>query len=361
MKKFLPAVFLVLSLGANAQITIVKADMPIAGDTVRFSNASLQTPVDVSLTGTNYLWDFSALLPVSQGVDTFLTVGSTALIYSLFFNSFGANPANVAQKGQDITGVPQLTVTNLYNFYNKTTALYEQVGIGASLNGITTPVTYGSHDVIYRFPMNYGNVDSSDSNYSLTIPTLGSYAQETHRVNHVDGWGSLITPFGTHNVLRIVSDLTGNDSIYISTLSTGFSTPRPLTREYKWWGSGFEIPLLQINTTVLGTTETVTAIMYRDNFVSNVGLAQVDLPSGSDLVFPNPSDGSTQLWFQSMSNVPVFMSVLDVSGKILLENTCPVQVGENLLSMDAKLPAGTYLINLKQGTASKTVRWVVGK
>ena len=359
MKKIILLICLISAINVQAQITIVKADMPVAGDTIRFSNASIQTVVDLTLTGTSYLWNFANLIPVSQGVDTFLTVSSTPFIYSLFYNQFGSNPANLAQKGQDITGVTQLQITNVFNFYNKTNSQYEQVGIGASLNGITTPVAFSSHDIIYRFPMNFGNADSSDSNMSLTIPALGTYAQQTHRVNHVDGWGSLVTPYGTHNVLRVVTDLTGSDSLYVDTLGFGFSQQRPLTREYKWWANGMEIPLLQINTTVLGTNETITTIIYRDNYVVNVGLNQLYGETNQPTIYPNPSSGNTTVHFNSTSIVPVTLQLLDVSGKLISEEINPVVVGENSLFIAAKVTQGTYFLKIQQGDSINVLRWLV--
>ena len=109
--------FLFSPLFSQAQITITDADLPNANDTFRVSTASILTPVDLTLTGANYTWDFSTLVSTSQTVDSFISVSSTGLIYSLFF-AFGSNAANLVQRGTDITTVPGFAVTDVYNFFN---------------------------------------------------------------------------------------------------------------------------------------------------------------------------------------------------------------------------------------------------
>src|SRR5688572_31629474 len=139
---------------SGAQITISDADLPNANDTFRVSTASILTPVDLTLTGANCTWDFSGLVSTSQTVDSFINVASTGLVYSLFF-SFGANAANLVQRGPDITTVPGFAVTDVYNFFNNSATDFKQVGIGASMNGLPTPVAFGNKDFIYNFPVDF--------------------------------------------------------------------------------------------------------------------------------------------------------------------------------------------------------------
>ena len=77
---------------ADAQITVTNADFASSGDTIRFSNASPLSLVDLTLTGPNYTWDFSTLQSTSQDVDTFISVTSTPFVYVLVFG-FNSNLA----------------------------------------------------------------------------------------------------------------------------------------------------------------------------------------------------------------------------------------------------------------------------
>ena len=72
-----------VSFIANAQITIGTNDFAVGGDTLRVSITN-QAPANTSLTtnGANVTWDYSALVPTSQDIDTFLSVSATGAIYS---------------------------------------------------------------------------------------------------------------------------------------------------------------------------------------------------------------------------------------------------------------------------------------
>jgi len=117
--------------------------------------------------------------------------------------------------------------------------------------------------------MNYLNKDSSNSSISLPIPNLGYYGKRQKRVNQVDGWGTLITPYGTFNTLRIKSTLTINDTIYLDTLHAGFTIPRPIAYEYKWFSAGSKIPMLEIDATAAGGNNvTIARVNWRDSLMT---------------------------------------------------------------------------------------------
>jgi hypothetical protein len=348
---------------ASAQITITDADLPAAGDTFRVSSAPLTTVVDLTITGANQTWDFSALAPSGQTVDSFIPVSATGLIYSFFFVNSPVNPnrSNIVQRGPDITAVPQLQVTDVYNFYYMDAAQFRQVGIGANLNGIPTPVAFGNKDIIYNFPVEFGDQDSSDSDYGLSVPGMGTYAADQKRVNNVDGWGTVITPYGSFSSLRVVAELTGNDSLYLDTLGMGFMIPRPVLREYKWLAPGEGIPVLQINTQVAGPTEAILSIRYKDSLITTgVG---VNEPLNETHLFslsPNPSAGKAILKTdQAFQNIG--LRLISVSGKMIasasLENS-GITEGVNLEEVFPGLKAGIYLLELRHYKGSETIRWV---
>jgi hypothetical protein len=86
--------------------------------------------------------------------------------------------------------------------------------------------------------MNYGNVDSSYSGYSVKIPNTFSSSTNSFRLNEVDGWGLLTTPFGSFNTLRVKTIITAHDSLFLDTLGFGFGISVPQQIEYKWIGKG---------------------------------------------------------------------------------------------------------------------------
>ena len=67
MKKNLFIVLITaLSFSAIAQISITSSNMPVSGDTIRYTNANLNSIGDYTTTGTNYNWLFDTLRPTSQ-------------------------------------------------------------------------------------------------------------------------------------------------------------------------------------------------------------------------------------------------------------------------------------------------------
>src|SRR6185295_16658519 len=108
-------------------------------------------------------------------------------------------------------------------------------------------------DTIYHFPLTYGTIDSSYSGYTLKLPSLVYFHNSSFRHNEADGWGSLTTPYGTFDVVRVKTTIMAHDSIYIDTLlNFGFAIDAPAEIDYKWIGKGQGEPLLQINTTLGG-------------------------------------------------------------------------------------------------------------
>ena len=88
MKKIITLFALSLAfVCSHAQISITNADMPMVDDTFRLSTAFDAQGLDPALTGANYSWDFSTLVPSAQRIDTFFSVASTPFAYQLFFNN----------------------------------------------------------------------------------------------------------------------------------------------------------------------------------------------------------------------------------------------------------------------------------
>ena len=87
----------------------------------------------------------------------------------------------------------------------------------------TLPIRRFSYfkEIIFNFPIDYNDVDSCSSDGSLAIPSLGYFGLVRSRVNTVDGWGSITTPFGTFNALRVRSVVNEMDSIYVDSLGFG--------------------------------------------------------------------------------------------------------------------------------------------
>jgi len=315
MKKLITLFTLTIATVCSfAQITITNADMPVVNDTIRLSTTIDAQGLDPLLTGANFSWDFSTLVPDSQRVDTFFSVSSTPFLYQTSFNNpLSSNYlASYAKRGFEIS-FPQVSVSEVFNYTKNTTTAFDNVGFGANINGIPASVKNTPIDKEYEFPLTYTNGSTnvtSLSEFELTIPTLGHYGQDMERVTTVDGWGSLVLPNGTYNVLRVKSILTKIDTVYIDLLATGQTIPRPEEIEYKWLAVGTGIPVLKM----ISNAGVVSQVEYQDDFFDFVGLKE-QAKMNNVVVFPNPTKHHLVIDYNSNVSGNLKVNLKDVLGK----------------------------------------------
>ena len=344
MRRLLPLLLLTTAAPALAQTSPVidRTDLPTltAGvDSLRLSVAAPVLPAGappLSRRGANQTWNYAALTPVSQRVESYLptsVVTATSLFYTLTFGPLGgANRATVASP--QALPVPAganlpIALTDTYQFFNLAAAGatpqdFRSVGFGASLNGTAIPVTYASaaqQDVVYRFPLSFVSLPDSSSSFFSTpaaIATVGYLSQRRKRVNTPDAWGTLVTPFGTFQTVRVVTKLLDHDSVaFGGTPGQGFDVP--LTREYKWLAKGQHVPVLTITTRVLAGQEVVSGVEYRDIYRRIIRLNTRDAAlEGSLTAAPNPSAvGSALTLSVPAGSGPLTVSATDVVGRLL--------------------------------------------
>lgn len=328
---------------AQTSPVITRADMPVATDTLRQSMAAPILPSSVpplTQRGANQTWNYSTLVPTSQNVARFTAVPNQPL-YTFTFNSVlsGSNRATVAAP-QTIPLPPGITlpITDPYQFYNASAADFRSVGYGASLSGTAVPITYANaaqQDVVYRFPLSYASTpDSSNSFFSISVPGTGYLSQRRKRVNRVDAWGSLTTPFGTFQTIRVVTRIEDQDSISAMGVNQGITLP--VMREYKWLAVGQHIPLLTITTMRVANQEVVASVEYRDIYRRlSVLSTTTQLPETALSVYPNPVTGTEPLRLQLPAAGPVSISATDLTGRVLFSYKLPHAARETMVSAAA--------------------------
>ncbi len=335
---------------SHAQISILSADLTHANDTFRVSTAQNTSLIDVALTGPGYTWDYSQLEPAAQNVDSFIDESATNTLFSIVFidNQFNSNRANQATPAPGFNLGTFISLSGVYNFYYNGSATYKQVGLGASVNGVPLPIAFSPHDAIYKLPLQFADADTSDSGYSIDLTsTLGIYYKvKKNRDNVVDGWGSLTTPFGTFDVLRVHSTVVERDSIYLDTFGFGINLPPVTTHEYKWLGAGQGIPILQVNTTAAGGMQ----ITYKDSIRSLVGIETPDLVQNSLMVFPNPATTQTFISYEISKPSSVSLELISMDGKKIMGiETGTSLPGKHQIVLDLKekkIVPGIYFMRL---------------
>ncbi|MBI2967054.1 MAG: T9SS type A sorting domain-containing protein [Bacteroidetes bacterium] len=309
MKSFtLTVIFLFFLTAVKPQVSIMQSDMPDVDDTFRISSADLlqldTTLLKLDSTGANYYWDYSWLVRDNQRVDTFYSPWFLNLVYNYYFtNPFDQDHfSTYALHVPDMDfggGMYQFQLTDVYDFYRETSGGYYNVGFGAKINGIPQGFPYDPTDEIYDFVVEYGNTTTSYSYWEAEAPSgmFGidfTYGRKMTRKNYADGWGMLITPADTFNVLRIKSVMEITDTVYNDSIGFGYGFDRPDLIHYKWLSKNSGVPVLLVEAEDAMLGPAVNRIEYYDPWINPIGFDEIAAQENGRLIlYPNPASGKT--------------------------------------------------------------------
>jgi hypothetical protein len=367
MKKILLAT-LIINLGFNAfcqtAITLDRTDFPCpttascGADSVQFTNVPLVgNGIDLNQISTNSTWSYANLSSLGTDFARFIPASQAPIVFQLAF--FGSDFVNPLLGSLSVANLPISDAYEYYNYSVGNTRL-EIKGFGANVTipgqtiALPLPAVYSSPDVLYKFPVQFGNTDSSSSGFSLplTIPNLPAVTikRAQKRVNVVDAWGSMTTPAGTFNVLRVKSSITRIDSFINTFLPIGVPTN---IVEYKWIAKGKKIPVLQVNTTstTIGNP-TISSVSYW----GTAPLSIFDWSNSASRLhlFPNPSHEVTNIEFDTQHIGKTTLDIVAINGAIVGHYEFLLQGKKHIESIPLfGLQAGNYvLISNSNGKAS---------
>jgi PKD repeat protein len=291
---------LIFPLSLQAQSVYQSSDLLTAPDSLIYSQAS---PLDLILnnfaaTGANTNWNFGNMTAASQDYLDFLDPGSTgyqaSFIAGCIFDciSSGGNPfvcpfscaaawndLDIAIPGLDSINLGILALTNVLAFYDNTGSTFQQEALGYSVEvgGLAIPLinSLNAPDVVFDFPLQFGNVDSSESGFDIDLTAVGIpliYIHHQKRINEVEGWGVLETPYGIfNNTLKVKSTIHNSDTLIFQgdTLTLGTFLPPNLAPdtevEYKWLDPAHGWPVLTASGFELLGITTITRVEYLDS------------------------------------------------------------------------------------------------
>ena len=337
-----------------SQITLNRSDFPYPNDIYKVNITTQPFGINLNQTGANQMWDYHNLFSLSSRNDTFLSPWQTPSIYWLFFNGFNTSVA--LKMPNSFTVGPLLSISEIYNFYYANSSKYELTGFGALINNIPTPVKHDLPDVLYKFPLNYQNKDTSFSSFDVNIPGIGYWKNNQTRYNHVDGWGTLIIPNDTFQVLRLKSEIFNTDSVYLDTLG-GFSGnfPRPKQTEYKFLTINGGIPVLQINTqTNQFGIETISSIEYLA--VESISRKVLNLLNSQDIViYPQPAKNQVWIRFKTQITEKYTLQLFDIHGNIIFSDSLNSTETYELKN----IPPGLYLVSISNSKTQYTQKILI--
>lgn len=267
MNKRLLILLTIVCIQMRAQSTFNSSQYAAIGDNFYLTSAN-NLELDYETTGTNFVWDFSSLTGTSQSQLQHRNPTSTGFLWLFIFNANNTNLAATNNNPQTLNIPGQVVeLTDSHDFYKKSSTDLRQTGSASKVNynGTQIPITnqYTDSDIIYRFPIQFGNTDTDNSAYTITIPTLLYQENTLERTNEVDGWGSISTPYGNYsNALRMKTTLVANDSIAL--LGNGLPRTIRTTREFKWFDTSQKVPVLKVTQSNATGSWVTTTVEYLD-------------------------------------------------------------------------------------------------
>ncbi|MEZ4775163.1 MAG: PKD domain-containing protein [Bacteroidia bacterium] len=281
--------FALTIVSSFAQPVFQMSDYAAVGDSFVMSATQLNlTGLDFAQAGAGVSWDYSSLVGTGQDVVGFIDPDNagyrTAWIANCIVTTGGIftcspkwnNITNLAVRETDdsnpgLLNLLPVGVSNIVTHYNNSNNYLQETLLGISVGSgglsLPFPLDYTIPDTIFRFPINYQDVDSSASAFSLDLNPFGVdfvYSSSQKRINTVEGWGSLITPYDTFtSTLKIRTVIYHNDSIS----TQGNTLPGNITTEvvYSWLDPGTGYPVLRATGLLAAGVEVITNVRFLDS------------------------------------------------------------------------------------------------
>ncbi|HKK38295.1 MAG TPA: hypothetical protein VJ949_02635, partial [Cryomorphaceae bacterium] len=204
--------FSFFSASLFAQPVIDQDNFITVGDVfeyVQYTNAATSNLEIIPDGGQDLTWDFSEL--VGQFVattDSYYPLDSTPDLFSLFFGSPFIAGQNLSTHALELAVLDfelplPLQVEEAYQFYRTDSEGYFITGNAAEVEGLPLISIYDTLDVVYSFPLSFGDMDTNSFYFLTDVPSLGTVGQSGLRSKNADAWGELILPNASYNCLRV--------------------------------------------------------------------------------------------------------------------------------------------------------------
>jgi PKD repeat protein len=324
MKSILFGLTILFTFNTYSQISVTSANMPVSGDTLRFSTALLDSSVLLNYqnNGANQTWNFDSLRVISQGVQRFISSTQTP------YNSVPTN--RIGLLFADTISLGGSSVNDVYNFITSSSTDFSIDYRAASVpTGFALfPVLriqdpYVDKDEVFQFPLDFGDRDSSTFDFVFNNSLFGVYyGSSGYRINEVDAWGTITTPYGTFNTLRVITDMVSLDTVGFS--GQNIAIPSHV-RTYQWIANGERVPVMTVNGLVIAGTFVPNSVEFRDSvrivepLLPTLALFIADTTSvevNDDLDFNNLSLGSTSFQWDFTPNTVTYTSGSSTSRNI---------------------------------------------
>ena len=317
----------------------------------------LQAPnTPYTTTGANISWTYDSLKANGQMMREFKAPLSTP--YPFFFSS------SYGEKTSDTLDLGIIKFSNIYSFYKKSTSSFNIDGTGMSYMSFPVPNFYSDKDELYKFPLNYGNRDSTTFKFStISTSLIPTYKKEGYRITEVDGWGTITTPLSGVPIpcLRLTTTAYSQDSI-IGDLAIGtFTIPLNVgfpnyQRSIQFLTLTERTPYMEINGSVIFGVFLPTGVRYRDIPRSFVGVNENETEVAL-AIYPNPA--TSELNIIIPKNKELILEIFSNLGQLVIKKNITNNEMMNKHTLDISgLSQGIYSGRLGDGKSVQNFKFI---
>lgn len=337
MKKTLFSIITLLSVSLSAQTLTQANNAPAANES--FSRYQCDsTGVTLGASGTNKLWDFSALATHTTIVTDYAVRSNTNTTY---------NPADVtvsvAQNGDK-------------SYYKSSATDLKYYGGNFLAGNFSVALTYSNPAVMAIYSMTYNTANSNTITGSMTVNSSFTGTFTGTAGLFADGTGTLVLPSKTFtDVIKVTTSQVINANISNNTVDV-----IQLTVNY-YSVSNPKAAILTIATSTMvslvGGTNTQTIVTVLKDYTS-VGINETEKETIAVTMFPNPANQVAN--FSTTHNNAFKVTAYDVTGKLVATTVFE----NNLAKLNVQhLTPGIYLYTVtdKNNQALKTGKFTIEK
>lgn len=342
---------LLTTFNASSQISLLSSDMTQIGDVVTRYSDTIPT-YGPGAAGADQTWDFSSAINDTTSTATVVSVASTS-----FASTFSAS--NYAMTGG----------ADSYLFFTHNTNSMTTTGAAGDLLGTGQQIEspFSNPLILHQFPRTYGS--RFNDTYSFITEADGAGIPTPIPVNRVrlthnghvydttDAYGTLITPTGTYEALRVKSVNFTTDILEYKLFSfsqwTLLSTTIDTSVSYSWHAKQEKLAIAEFTFDSIGNPARFTYSSVPPVVSVGVGSAEAN----NELkVFPSPA--TDRIWFSGSGQVKagITAEIIGLDGKLALTQL----VEGNSIAVHS-LHSGLYLLRLtsSDGTQSVPIKFAV--
>lgn len=337
---------IVFGFEANAQITLLSTDMAQIGDhIVRYVDTI--PSYGPGGAGANQIWDFSNAVIEDTAETWVVSVGSTP--YASTF--VGSDIAMHNGEGS-------------YLYFQTSSVTLTTTGAAGDLlaTGEIIQAPFSNNLQLQVFPRQFGNY--FNDTYSFQAEADGAafsvyrirLTHSGHVYDTTDAYGTLITPYGTYDALRVkVTDYT-TDVIEVKLASflpwTPFTTVQDTSVSYTWHAKQEKLAIAEFSYDSIGNPKQLVFSTVPPPIATDVVSNE---SSSSTYLYPSPATDRVCLSGNATLNGQM-VEITGVDGKVIYRKP----MTENCIDVSELVP-GMYLMRLTQGdgTLEKALRFII--